>query len=879
MYADQQELLCPVTWPARASDLQGWRAQLEAYNNWEAEQFLSADIETLVQQRALFFDGLLSQLWQKFGLDDQRFALLAVGGYGRGTLHPGSDIDLLFLHQRALEPEDEERLSALLTLLWDLKLDLGHAVRTVAQCLELAADDLTIATNLIEHRPICGCANLAEQLQQAIIYDFPWPSRAFYAAKCREQQERHQRYHSTAYNLEPDIKSSPGGLRDIQTVGWIAKQHFKTRSDESLVKYNYFTADEFIELQECTAYLWRVRYALHLAAGKKEDRLLFDYQPEVARQLGYAREPDNTKEAVERMMKDYFNVVLQVNELNRMLLQFFGQAIISPVELSQPEPLDERFARVDNQIMARAEEVFAEPANLLRFFVAIARHYPQVNAIHPQTIRLLRNAREQLAEPLCENPDCRRLFCELIAHPHGPGRAFELMHRHGIMARYLPAWQQIVGQMQFDLFHAYTVDEHTYRLLRNLYHFTLPEYDDEFPLCSELAQSFTKPELLFLAAIFHDIAKGRGGDHSELGATDALEFCQQHGFSHRDSELVAWLVRQHLLMSMTAQKQDIYDPEVIQRFASEVQTQQRLDYLYCLTVADIRATHANLWNNWKDTLLETLYRATAEVLTHADRKQPDMRERIQNNRRLAMALLLSAGFEPAAVNVIWGRFTADYFNRHTPEQIAWHTQNLVHVHDEHQLPLILIGDENNTGTTELFIYHREEQHLFAKVAAVLDAEQLSIQDAQILNTRDGYVMDTFVLLQRDGEPLVNDQRIEEVKQHLHDVLRHRSEAPEQHRSLSRRMRNFTVNTRVNFLSHRHARRTMFELITLDRPGLIATLARVFQQLNIVVMAARITTVGEQAEDLFIVTSAEQQALTEAEQQELRDTIVHTLENE
>lgn len=864
--------LFETRWPNGLSELKAYKDELTRYNRWANEQFVSADIDTLVQHRAHLIDTLLTHLWQQLKLPGERLSLLAVGGYGRATLHPNSDIDLLFLHSDTLSHLESEAISQLITLLWDLKLDIGHSVRTIVQCMSGADDDISIATTLIENRFICGDEQLAEQLQRQIYQNFPCSSREFYQAKVDEQQARHRRFHGTSYNLEPNIKSSPGGLRDIQTIGWIAKQHFRTKSDESLVEYHYISADEFLELRECTSFLWRIRYALHLEADKCEDRLLFDYQPGVAMRLGYGRDG---KSSVEQMMKDYFKVVLRVSELNRMLLQFFAQAILGDQKPPEPIPLDQDFVIIRQQISARHDSVFKRPATIMRFFLLIAER-TDITGIHSHTIRLLRDARSQLEQPLSHDSECRAYFNAIVKHPRGFGLAFTLMHQHGIMANYLPQWQHIVGQMQFDLFHAYTVDEHTYRLLTNLYNFTLPDKSEDFPLCSTLVQQMEKPELLFLAGIFHDIAKGRGGDHSELGELDARHFCDQHDYDDSDRDLVAWLVRQHLLMSVTAQKRDIYDPEVVQRFAREIQSIERLQYLYCLTVADIRATNSNLWNNWKATLLEELYHATAHLLQQAGEQSLDVRARIAQNKAGAMGLLLSAGFQANEVNQLWSRFTADYFNRHTPEQIAWHTQHIIHL-QEHQLPLILIGDENNHGTTELFIYHHEESHLFANVAAVLDGECLSIHDAQILNTRDGYVMDTFILLQTDGKPLIDVQRIEEVKQHLYDVLRKRRTAPMNQRRLPRRLRNFKVPTKVTFMAQKNSRRTTFELVTLDRPGLIATLANIFQGLDITLQAAKITTIGEQAEDLFMVSSSEHEALDDAQRQALKDAIIKTLE--
>ncbi|MGI0152324.1 [protein-PII] uridylyltransferase [Pseudidiomarina sp. WS423] len=879
-------------WPATITLASG-RDCLERYQHWSAEAFITADIDFLLQHRSQFMDAMLQQLWQQFGLASDQLCLFAVGGYGRGVLHPYSDIDLLILYQSPLTDAQQQAVRELIQLLWDLRLEVGHSVRNTAECLTQAEADVTVATSLLEQRLIAGDEPIAQQFNLLIQQQFPWTSRAFYQAKLTEQQSRHQHYHGTSYNLEPNVKSSPGGLRDIQTIGWIAKRHFQTQSDESLVQHGYITAAELLELREYHDLLARIRFALHLEAGKAEDRLLFDYQPGVAARLGYG-EPG--KRSVEAMMKDYFNAVVGVNELNNMLLQFFEQDILASHAQLQRQPLprsrwaqekaqqqgvtkpEPMFEQIGQSIAAIEDHVFNTPWHLLEFLLVIANH-PSITHIQAHTVRLLRHARTQLRQPLSSDPQCRQLFLALLRHPHGAGTAFRLMHQHQLMAHYLPPWQQIVGQMQFDLFHAYTVDEHTYRLVRNIHRYRDAEYQHEFPLCAERMAAMDKPELLFLAAIFHDIAKGRGGDHSELGERDALNFAQQHELPPDDGALVAWLVRHHLLMSVTAQKRDIHDPEVVKQFAEVVQTSTRLDYLYCLTVADIRATNSTLWNNWKATLLENLYHATKQFLAqNKPNAATEMRHRIHQHQAHAMGLLLSAGFQAQAIQELWGRFTADYFLRHQPEQIAWHSQHILLVQSDEQLPLILLGDENNQGTTELFIYHLEHEHLFAAVAAVLDSQNLSIHDAQILATRDGYVMDTFVVLQHDGQPLTDSRHIESLKQQLHDVLRKRQPVPSGQRRLPRRLRNFNVVTKVDFVSERNPRRTAFELVALDRPGLVARVAKVMQTLDLNILAAKITTVGEQAEDLFIVTSRRNQALTHEQKQQLREQIITALDD-
>jgi [protein-PII] uridylyltransferase len=870
-----------VSWP-QTMELSPLREQLEQLQQQQAGAFSSSTIEQLLQQRSALIDSLISYLWRQLKLPEQHLCVLAVGGYGRGTLHPGSDIDLLILHEKPLDQHTNQALIQFVQWLWDVRLDVGHSLRTIAESLAQAAEDISTATSLLEHRWLIGDKELAARFTMEVHHHLPWSSRNFYQAKLQEQQQRHQHYHGTAYNLEPNIKSSPGGLRDIQTISWIAKRHFQTQSDEALVDYGYVTAAELIELRNHQDFLWSVRFALHLEAGKKEDRLLFDYQPGVAARMGYG---EAGKQAVEAMMKDYFNAVVAVSELNAMLLQFFEQAILLqptaqsplPSERHQSLELNADFKRIGHTIVARHDQVFSHPRQLLGFFLLIAEQ-GDISAVQAQTIRLLRNARRDLRRPLSDDASCRELFMAIMRHPNGCGDALSLMHKHKILAHYLPQWQQIVGQMQFDLFHAYTVDEHTYRVVRNLYRYSDPSYASEFPICADLVASFDKPELLYLAGIFHDIAKGRGGDHSELGAIDALHFAIAHDLEQPDAELISWLVKYHLVMSVTAQKRDIHDPEVVREFAQLMDSQQHLDYLYCLTVADIRATNSTLWNNWKATLLENLYLATSNFLQQSKPSAAvELRARINQNQHQALALLLSAGEAHEQIQQLWSRFTADYFLRHQAEQICWHTRAIAALRDDHELPLILIGDENNRGTTELFIYTQEQANLFAAVAAVLDSQGISIHDAQILATRDGYVMDTFVILNEHGQALSDTGACERLHQQLHDVLRKRQQVPHSQRRIPRQLRSFSVPTRVEFVAEKNQRRSAFELTTLDRPGLVARVARVLQDLDINILAAKITTVGEQAEDLFVVSTRQQQALNSDQREHLQQAIIAALD--
>ncbi|MGD9299513.1 MAG: [protein-PII] uridylyltransferase, partial [Thiohalocapsa sp.] len=558
-------------------------------------------------------DRLITAAWQRFMPETESAAVVAVGGYGRAELHPSSDIDLLILVGDDAAGRLGEVIGSLVIFLWDIGLEIGHSVRTVNQCRDEAADDITVVTNMLEARFINGDAALFDRMRAAIGPDSIWPSEAFFAAKREEQRKRRRKYGDTAYNLEPNIKENPGGLRDIQMIAWVTKRHFGADNLHQLVDQGFLTETEYLALREGQALLWRIRFALHRLTGRREDRLLFDYQRTLADEFGFMDQGDNL--AVEQFMQQYYRAVMELNRLNEMLMQLFQEAILLHDQIGPPVPINKRFQLRSGYLEVTHPQVFARfPFALLEVFLVLQQH-PEVQGVRASTIRLIREHRHRIDDDFREDVRARSLFMEILRQPRGVTAALRRMNSYGVLAAYIPAFANIVGRMQYDLFHVYTVDEHTLRLLRNLRRFTILEHNGEFPLCSAIAQRIPKLELLYLAGLFHDIAKGRGGDHSLLGAREAWDFCQLHYLSEYDSRLVAWLVEHHLLMSMTAQRKDIADPLVVQTFAEQVTDPNRLDYLYLLTVADSRATNPKRWNSWKNALLRDLYQAGRRALS------------------------------------------------------------------------------------------------------------------------------------------------------------------------------------------------------------------------------------------------------------------------
>ena len=810
-------------------------------------------VTELVHGRATVVDALLRRAWAHCLPEPAatRLALVAVGGYGRGELHLGSDIDIMILLPESGEVP-EEALGAFLTFLWDIGLEVGQSVRTVADCETESRRDITVATNMMEARPIAGDEALFAAMQARTGPDRLWDSRAFFEAKWQEQIARHRKFHDTAHNLEPNVKEGPGGLRDIQMIGWVAKRHFNAETLYSLVGHGFLTEHEYTALAEGQAFLWRVRFGLHVLAGRREDRLLFDHQRALAREFGYA--DDDRRLAVEHFMKAYYRTITELRRLNELLLQLFQEEILlADAPVDTPRPLNSRFQAQRGFIEVVRPEVFAEePTALLELFLVKARH-PELQGVRANTIRLVRDHRHLIDADFRADPRARSLFMEFLRQPRGVTHELRRMNRYGVLAAYIPAFGEIVGQMQHDLFHAYTVDQHTLFVVRNLRRFTVPDFAHEFPLCSSLIAEQAQPELLYLAALFHDIAKGRGGDHSELGAEDAEVFCRDHGLSAQETALVVWLVRHHLLFSTTAQRKDISDPEVINAFAARVGDRRHLDGLYLLTVADMRATSPQVWNNWKDALLAELYHATRDALERGLDNRLDQAEMVEQHKGEARELLRQHALDPEALEALWQGFDDEYFRRYSADELVWHAQAILQ-REVSEGPLIQFRQRTQRGGTELFIHAPVDPTIFVRTTSVLEQLGLTVADARIVTSHDGHTLNSFTILEADGASISSGDRIDEIHAALRDGLtRPLDEMVGTSQRISRQLKHFPLPTRVDLREDPANQRTVLQVETADRPGLLALIGAELLDAGLRIQNAKITTLGERAEDIFFVT--------------------------
>ncbi|MDH3748750.1 MAG: [protein-PII] uridylyltransferase [Gammaproteobacteria bacterium] len=854
------------------------RAALAAADADLRRRFLDgAPVVDLVHERATVIDELLRDLWREHaaGICDE-IALLAVGGYGRGELHPYSDVDIMLLLPKRFDKAGNEQISSFVTALWDVGLEIGQSVRTVKQCFSEAKADLTVATTLMEARLIGGPASLFAEMQKNVAPNRIWPSNRFFEEKRKEQIARHHRYGDTAYNLEPNVKGSPGGLRDIQMIGWVAKRHFDCSTLDELVDHKFLTQGQLRLLTDGQTFLWRVRFALHILTGRREDRILFDHQIKLANMLGY--EDATYTLAVEQLMQRYYRTVMDLSRLNEMLLQLFEEAILMDPNAA-PVPLNERFQVKNGFLQTVHDRVFADtPSALLEVFLLLQQN-PDIRGVSAYTIGLIRRNLHLIDEEFRQNPRNHRLFLSILRAPEGVTHELRRMNLYGVLGLYLPSFGRIVGRMQYDLFHAYTVDEHTLFVVSNLRRFALSRFDHEYPDCSRVMQQLEKPEIAYLSGLFHDIAKGRGGDHSELGAVDAESFCLEHALGKYDARTVAWLVKNHLALSTTAQKQDIGDPDVINEFAALVGDQLHLDYLFVLTVADVRGTNPKLWNSWKATLFHDLYDLTTRALRRGLEHPIDREQLILEKQEKARASLRESGISDDRIDAVWRLCDENYFIRHKAQEIVWHTEWLAGSDTESDVGLVNIRRQRGGDGVEAVLFTPRTQHTFAHATAVVDELGMTIVDARIVPLQNDYSLDTFIFMELDKRNEIDDSRIDKIRQALTRVLSAGGDdVTKVTRSPPRQARMFTTKTTVTFGDKPTKGQTVMELTAADRPGLLSKVGQTFIKQGVDIHAAKIMTIGERAEDVFYITDEAGSPLSAEAQERLRASLVCELDD-
>lgn len=803
----------------------------------------------LVRTLARHVDKTLVDLWQHTSMP-LGAALVAVGGYGRGELFPYSDIDVLVL----LPPGDvygnaalKAAIEGFITACWDIGLEIGSSVRTVAECVAEARRDVTVQTALLESRFLAGSRSLFRAFREDTAQAMD--AKTFLRAKTLEMAQRHQKYENTPYALEPNCKESPGGLRDLQMLIWVARAAGLGRTWSELAARGLVTAFEVKQLQHNEGILRLVRARLHLVAGRREDRLVFDLQTSVADSIGYR--PTRAQRASEVLMRRYYWAAKAVVQLNEIVLQNLEERITGSTDVPM-RPIDERFFDRSGLLEVASDDVYVrDPHAILQTFL-VYQTTPGINGLSARTLRALYNARSLMNGAFRRDPVNRATFMEIVRQPEGQTHVFRLMNGTSVLGRYLWVFRRIVGQMQHDLFHVYTVDQHILMVLRNVRRFFIPEHAHEYPLCSQLAAQFDDPWVLYVAALFHDVAKGRGGDHSEIGAREVRHFCREHGVDRENTKLVEFLVAQHLRMSRIAQKEDLSDPEVIESFARLVGSEQRLTALYLLTVADIRGTSPKVWNAWKGKLLEDLYRLTLRALGGA---KPNLDAETEMRKQEARQILALHSALPGTELPLWAALDIGYFVRHDAADIAWHARSLWR-HLKTTVPVVRARLSSLGEGLEVLVYTPDRRDLFARICGYFDSAGYNILDAKVHTSKTGYALDTFQVVSPLGEQYQRDL-IPMVEAQLAQAVASTGPLPEPARGrLSRRVRSFPITPRISLHPDERGQRWVLGVSTSDRTGLLYAIARVLAKHHINLQLAKISTLGERVEDTFLIDGAE-----------------------
>ncbi len=814
-------------------------------------------VSTTLRRLSMLADSTLQALWKRAGCASP-FALLAVGGFGRSELFPHSDVDVLLLMPDDQDPETnpelKSRIENFITSCWDAGLEIGSSVRTVSECISEAEKDVTVQTSLVESRLIVGNAALMADFQQRFTAAID--PHAFLAAKTLEMQQRHNRYENSPYSLEPNCKESPGGLRDLQMILWVAKAAGLAKSWDDLARNGLATAFEVQQIKRNEALLRLLRVRLHLIAKRREDRLVFDLQTAVAESFGYRSELTNGDappvRASEALMRRYYWAAKAVTQLNQILLLNIEERL-SP-STHTPQPINERFNEKAGMIDVASDDLYArEPHAILETFL-LYQTTVGATGLSARTLRALYNARNLMDAEFRADPVNHATFMDILTSSEGITHALRLMNQTSVLGRYLWVFRKIVGQMQHDLFHVYTVDQHILMVLRNVRRFFIVEHSHEYPFCSQLAAGWDKPWILYIAALFHDIGKGRGGDHSELGAVDVRRFCRQHSIGKDDAEVIEFLVREHLTMSRIAQKSDLSDPDVIGAFVKKVGTERRLTALYLLTVADIRGTSPKVWNAWKGRLLENLYKFTLRVLGG---NMPDPDAEVESVKREALVLIAQHALPFEAHKKLWDSLDVGYFMRHDAGEVAWHTRQLSR-HVGVGKPIVRARRSPLGEGLQVVVYTPDLPDLFARICGYFDQVEFSIQDARIHTTNNGFALDSFQLI-TTAPPEHYREAISMLEDGLTRAISEEGplRAPGRSR-MSRRVKSFPIAPRVTLRPDEKAQRWLLNISTSDRVGLLYSIACVLARHKLNLYLAKISTLGERVDDTFVVDGPELQ---------------------
>ena len=803
------------------------------------------DIEYFLKKRSKNIDNLIVQAALFSNLDKiNEFGIFCVGGYGRQELHPFSDIDLLLLTKKELSKEEQKKVEKFISTLWDLGLEVGHSVRTIEQAKTQARDDLYTMTNMLEFRKIFGPEILFIEYQKILETKNLWRSKSFIQAKILEQSERHDSFNNTSYNLEPDIKSSPGGLRDVHTIDWLIKNSHRNTSEKDKLS-DILTDEEKGELNKSKYWLWVIRYLIHIESNREEDRLLFEHQIPVANKLFPSAKSSN--QAAEKLMHRFYRSSLSISEINST----FIQGIKETFELTKPsrkKKLDNNFFVKNNLIHLYDLQGFKKnPSLLIDLFIKQTQNQ-NIKGIGFQTLRALKRDRDLIDASFRSDEKNIKLFLKLLKSKRLLVTQLEKMKDLGILGRYLPEFGRITGQMQYDLFHIYTVDAHTLEVLRNMRRMILGKSKDRFPLATEIISKIPNLEILYIAGLYHDIGKGRGADHSGLGKSIVKKFCKRHYFSSEDTNIIEWLVENHLLMSITSQKKDLTDNSVIKEFAEKIRDLEILNYLYCLTAADVSATNPNLWNSWNASLLRELYLRTKLYFEEKTFLNKSIEE--QKNK----ALKLIKGIEKSKTEALWNRFYNDYFEASNFHDLAIHAENILNSRSKSIVSFI---EKDKESLTSLFIYTEDRANLFATIVGVLDSENINLVDAKLYGMKDGYCTDLVTISDNEKKIPLNSEKAAILIKKLEEVLDKKVLKPKIiQRRLPRHLKHFKTNTEIHYNHDMPNRWTDIEIITADRPGLLASVCHVFLKHNAIIKKARIATYGERVEDRFSISSKE-----------------------